>query len=415
MAKTLMEQLKENSALQITTTIESMLKQKTVAAIEETRKQVSAETFGMSFETPDKIQEDAQIDAAYNGKDQLDERDSTPDTHMAKHLADQALHNHNEYHSGNHDARHGGWAQHDLHTWAKNYARKKAKGTYDKELAVKGLTHAVRNSEASAFGRAHGTKHGQHVSGATRTAAARHLLPHVEKMMDQHVPQPKGKKKVTEAAAAAAIPMDRYQSAARARGASGQADFNKKWHAAKGDEAKRKELRKYAFHHDHDIPSDDHGQSHSKSAIHSFGEHVISEEVKMIPYPAKSKHLKDYKPASDSADEMHLNHPGGHSLTWHKKDNTFTHTAANGKEKKGKMVDLHQHLSKVHHDFDGKVQQHMKDHLHDQGSGLLHKMGKLSYAHHAHPEGRDQEEDAINHKAMRSAYLKLTKRDRGVK
>jgi hypothetical protein len=520
-----MEQLKENNALEITSAIESMLKQKTVQAIDETRKQVAAETFGMSFDNApeNKIQEDAEIDAAWASKEQLNER-SEVDHPLAKELADKALHNHHEFHAGNMDAHHGGWAQHDLHTWAKNYAKKKAKGIYDKELAVKGLTHAVKNSEASYFGKAHGTKHGQHVSGATRTQAARHLLPHVEKMMDQHAPKPKAKKAVAEsedhaqafrdwkgkkaywqqskkmsdhgyykmkgggkapwsdsvkkkykdtgefhkaahafneaekakptaaekakkvadwkndvrmpwpknyvskgskspihdmgeAAAAAAIPMDGYQIRARQKGAAGQAEFNKKWHSAKSDDEK-KALRKHAFHHDLDIPWDDKPASKAKSSIHSFSEHVnnnLTEEVKGIPYPAKSKHLSAYKPKSDSDTEMHLTHPGGHSLTWHKKDNTFTHTSAAGKTKKGKMVDLHPHLSKVHHDFDGKVEQHMKDHLHDGGAGLLHKMGKLSYAHHTHPEGRDHEEDAINHKAMRSAYLKLTKRERGVK
>ena len=77
---------------------------------------------------------------------------------------------------------------HDLNTWAKNYQKKKEKGTYDREKAVKGLTHAVKNSEPAYFG----TGHRDHkatlgkMSGATRTAAARHLLPHVEKLMPNH-------------------------------------------------------------------------------------------------------------------------------------------------------------------------------------------------------------------------------------
>jgi hypothetical protein len=621
MPNKLMEQLRENSALAITSTIESMLRNKTVEAIDETRKQVAAETFGMSFDvTPEmKVQEESVIDAAWNGKAQLDER-SEVDHPLAKELADKAVHNHHEFHSGNHDARHGGWAMHDLHTWAKNYAKKKAKGVYDKELAVKGLTHAIKNSEPSYFGKAHHEKSGQTVSGATRTQAARHLLPHVEKLMGQHKPKakkvneadehsqafgdwtgrkaywqqtggygsktgyykmkgggkapwsdsvkkrykdtgefhkaahafnegeiqefqgygpadpnhplnrnlpqnrakqtttktappkfgykaedpnhplnrlreaeltedrwkvdgekvlknhgfnfehrldmPAGKgsakrylhplsghnvvihrtghwstsagphaskgqgsesldqhlkthhKSVSEAAAAAAIPMDGYQIRARQKAAGGQSDFNKKWHAAKGNDAARKELKKHAFHHDYDIPDDEVAHSHSKSPIHSFAEHMTEQvlsEAGNVPYPQKSKHLQDYKPASDSEHEMHLNHPAGHSLTWHKKDNTFTHTSASGKTKKGKMVDLHPHLMKVHHDFDNKVNQHMKDHLHDRGYGLLTKMGKLEYAHEKHPEGRDHEDDAVNHKAMKSAYLKLTKRERGVK
>jgi hypothetical protein len=184
--KTLLEQ--ENGALEVTSTIESMLKQKTLEAIEETRKQVAADTFSMNFESADSELQEA-IEAAYNGEEQLDEwpkADTTVDHPLAKELASKALYNHKEYHNGNHDATHGGWAMHDLHTWAKNYARKKDKGVYDKELAVKGLTHAIKNSEASTFGKPHGTKHGQKITGATRTQAARHLLPHVEKLMKQH-------------------------------------------------------------------------------------------------------------------------------------------------------------------------------------------------------------------------------------
>ena len=182
----------ENGAFQITSAIETLLRKKTVEAIEETRKQVAADAFGMQFEDPaQKIQE--QIDAAYESTDQLNEK-SEIDHPLAKELADKAVHNHEQFHQGNHDARHGGWAMHDLHQWAKNYAKKKDKGVYDKEKAVKGLTHAIKRSEPSYFGKAHHEKSGQTVSGATRTQAARHLLPHVEKLMPQHQ-----KKKVNEA------------------------------------------------------------------------------------------------------------------------------------------------------------------------------------------------------------------------
>jgi len=188
----------ENGALAVTTAIESLLKQKTKEAIEETRKQVAAETFGMSFQNEDfqTVQEDAEIDATYNDKVQLAEwpkADKTPDVPMATELKDKALYNHHQYHAGNHDAHHGGWAMHDLHTWAKNYAKKKDKGVYDREKAVKGLTHAVKNSEPSTFGKAHHEKSGQKISGATRHHAAQLLLPHVEELMKQHQ-----KKKVSE-------------------------------------------------------------------------------------------------------------------------------------------------------------------------------------------------------------------------
>jgi stalled ribosome alternative rescue factor ArfA len=132
-----------------------------------------------------KVQEDSEIDAAYENTNPLNER-SEVDHPLAKELASQAVYNHEQFHQGNHDAHHGGWAMHDLHTWAKNYAKKKDKGIYDKEKAVKGLTHAIKNSEPSYFGKAHHEKSGQTVSGATRTQAARHLLPHVEKLMKQH-------------------------------------------------------------------------------------------------------------------------------------------------------------------------------------------------------------------------------------
>ena len=195
--KTLLEQVKDNSALQVTSTIESILKQKTLEAIEETRKQVAADSFGIDFESTTDKEVNEAIDAAYEGLTQLDEwpkADQTVDKPMATELKDKALYNHDQYHQGNHDAHHGGWAMHDLHTWAKNYARKADKGVYDKTKAVKGLTHAIRNSEASTFGKAHGEKHGQRISGATRTHAASLLLPHVEKLMDQH----RKKKPVTE-------------------------------------------------------------------------------------------------------------------------------------------------------------------------------------------------------------------------
>ena len=337
--------LNENNALEITTTLESMLKQKTVDAIEEARKQVAAETFGMPLEN-NEIQEELS--------------ESVKET-------------------------------------KKNPLVKNEKGVLHYKFCA-GCNKDLSKHRGQMFRNRGGDYCSSECANKKNVSEA---------ALSHHVPEPPP------------ISMSGYQKRAREKGAAGQAAFNLKWHAAKGDEAKRKELKKYAFHNDHDIPDDEpRNQSHSRSAIHSFGEHInreINEEVKMIPYPDRSKHLSAYKAKSDSPDEMHLTHPDGHSLTWHKKDNTFTHTSKDGKTKKGKMVDLHPHLSKVHHDFDGKVQQHMKDHLHDGGMGLLHKMGKLSYAHHAHPEGRDHEEDAINHKAMRSAYLKLTKRDRGVK
>ena len=189
----LFENLNNNNALEVTSTIESLLRQKVLEAVQETRKQVAAEAFGMSFDPTEAPKLEEQIETAYEGTGPLTEG-KEPDHVMAKELADRALHNHDQFHAGNHDARHGGWAMHDLHTWAKNYAKKADKGVYDKEKAVKGLTHAVKNSEPSYFGKAHHEKSGQTVSGATRTQAARHLLPHVEKLMDQH----RKKKPVTE-------------------------------------------------------------------------------------------------------------------------------------------------------------------------------------------------------------------------
>jgi hypothetical protein len=427
MSKTLLEQMKENGALEVTSTIERMLKEKTRLAIDETRKQVAAETFGMTFETVgDSSKLDEQIDAAYNNEQSLNEG-KEPDHALAKDLADKALYNHNQFHAGNHDEHHGGWAMHDLHTWAKNYAKKSDKGTYDKEKAVKGLTHAVKNSEPGYFGRGHMDRKAPNgkISGATRTQAARHLLPHVEKMMAQHTKKPMTTNEAEKPKAKPAG-QEKERPMVTRKPHPKQGEFNKQW--ASADDEGKKHLKKIAWHHDFDIPDmQSHQQSHGGSMAHlmskvygentdllKFGE-MILEEVQGIPYPAKSKHLKDYKPTSDSDHEMHLDHPAGHKLVWHKGDNTFTHTTPEGKVKKGKMGDLHPHLSKVHHDFDGKVKQHMRDHMHDAGSGLLHKMGALAYAHKNHPEGRDHEDDSINQKAMRSAYLKLTKRERGVK
>jgi hypothetical protein len=473
----LVEQLKENKALEVTTTLESMLKQKTREAIEETRKQVAADTFGVSFESTDpKLQE--AIDAAYYGKEQLDEG-SEVDHPLAKELADHAVHNHEQYHQGNHDSRHGGWAMHDLHTWAKNYAKKKDKGVYDKELAVKGLTHAIRNSEASTFGQAHGTKHGQRISGATRTQAARHLLPHVEKLMPQHQkkkdvkeaeiaekrdPFGHSKKELSQLGAMSqgiknqvaaskpksnfqrdledwrkhdrgAIPKgklgeaeksdvpsadevakhDKWAAGIRAKAAKGQGEFNKKWHAAK-DDNERKALKKHAFQHDYDIPWS-HSVHQSKSPIHSFATEEVKKKVneeylaEAIPYPAKSKHLSDYK-KTDKPGVFH--HPDGHRIEIDKDKGEIHHySAGSSKPKTFKHAsDLHAHLMKLHHNFDDKVKQHTIDHIHDNGYGLLHKMGKLDYAHKNHPEGRDHEEDAVNYKAMHKAAMGFQTRDR---
>lgn len=210
MSKTLFEEVQEGNALEVTTTIESLLMKKTLEAIEETRKQVAADTFGMEFEQSEESRLNEEIDTAYEGLYQLTEK-SEADHVMAKDLADKALYHHDQYHKGNRDERHGGWAMHDLNTWAKNYQRKKEKGTYNPEKAVKGLTHAVKNSEAAYFGGSHhqtwkNSPAKGHVSGATRTAAARHLLPHVEKLMPNHAK----KKAVKEEAIAEGTPRKNH-------------------------------------------------------------------------------------------------------------------------------------------------------------------------------------------------------------
>ena len=368
MSKNLLEQMNENGALAVTSTIEDMLKQKTRAAIEEARKQVAAETFGVSFEPieegrqvrptyssdaiaatnkawkatdkarnsqseddhraaakahkraaithvpgskakehheqaeihnwlagfskkhgsewtkkqPQGMTEDSklqeEIEAAYEGKGQLDEA-KEPDHAMAKDLADKALYNHNQFHAGNHDEHHGGWAMHDLHTWAKNYAKKHDKGTYDKEKAVKGLTHAVKNSEPSYFGRGHMDRKAPNgkISGATRTQAARHLLPHVEKLMAQHT-----KKKINEAepehhAKAKPAGQEKERPMVTRKPHPQQAAFNKEYKAAHDakDMGKIKQLHKMAWTHDFDLPWRQTGSS-SKSPIHSFAEEELT-------------------------------------------------------------------------------------------------------------------------------------------
>ena len=76
----------ENKAYQVTSALEEMLRQKTREAIGEARKQVAVETFGPSFETPELSAPSLNeaIEVAYEGFVQLNERDSTPDSTMAK-------------------------------------------------------------------------------------------------------------------------------------------------------------------------------------------------------------------------------------------------------------------------------------------------------------------------------------------
>ena len=161
----LIEQIQTGKANSIISSIEKQLSTKLLAMVSEERKRVAALSFGID-------------EAALN-----EAREQHVDHALAHELAHKALYNHGQYHKGNMDSRHGGWARHDLHQWAKNYSKKQKKGTYDRESAVKGLTHAIKHSEPSYFGKKHDEKSGQTVSGATRTQAARHLLPHVEALM----------------------------------------------------------------------------------------------------------------------------------------------------------------------------------------------------------------------------------------
>ena len=64
---------KHNKAFETTSRIEDLLKRKTLEAIEETRKQVAADTFNMSFESTVDPELQEVIEAAYDDKEQLDE------------------------------------------------------------------------------------------------------------------------------------------------------------------------------------------------------------------------------------------------------------------------------------------------------------------------------------------------------
>ena len=134
-----------------------------------------------------------------------------------------------------------------------------------------------------------------------------------------------------------------------------------------------------------------------------------------VPYPATSKHLKDYK---KNASTGKFEHSDGHTIS--KDGSNFVHTTKGGKPKTFKtMNDLATHVMKVHNNFDGQVADYMKAHA---GTGIDHmrlqrKMGAVDYAHkkaggHDNP---NHEEDAIKYKAMHTALMKLSKKDRGVK
>jgi len=493
---TILEHVKENNAINVTSAVEDLLKQKTLAAIDEARKQVAAETFNTYPQPPEKDVNE-EIDAAYNSGDVLEEaRGGEPDKILAGELKDKALYNHHQFHQGNHDARHGGWARHNLHQWSDNYNKKRKKGVYDKEKAVKGLTYAIKNSEPSYFGKAHHEKSGQTVSGATRMHAARLLLPHVEKLMDGkkldeaknpvQTRKPHPQQAAFNAKWAKAndqeramlkkhawkhdfdIPWEGSQSKNRSaihdfsegeaekevkerKPHPKQAQFDKQWHAA--DEQGKKMLKKIAWKHDFDLPWDDKKHP-GRSPIHDFSEDEVAEGQKKsfasslwkglggkakdgkkpvtakdlmrmsapaskkvneeyltevsqaIPWPAKSKHLKDY--TKKKGEEGPFKHPEGHSIEISKDKGEITHTDKGGKKKTFKnMGDLNVHLMKVHGNFDQKV----KDH---EAKGWHHcstHMGKLSYAHHKKGTG-DHEDNAVDYKAAHRAAMNIQGKER---
>lgn len=222
--KTLLEQVKDNNALEITSQLEGMLKQKTLEAIQETRKQVAADTFGMDFSTDDaKLQEALET----FGIDETVLFEAMSKQHyvgLADHIKASGVpfsHEHLKVLSG---------------------FMKKDNPKFDADR-----WHKYVSGEAGPNG---------------------------------------GKKKVHEAAAATAVPSDKEvadhdkrAAAARAKAAPHQAAFNKQWHAA--DEEGRKHLKKIAFHHDFDIPWNDKKQSHGHSALHNLAKQmgVKSESV----------------------------------------------------------------------------------------------------------------------------------------
>jgi hypothetical protein len=170
-------------------------------------------------------------------------------------------------------------------------------------------------------------------------------------------------------------------------------------------------------------PGDGSGMKQGTGSL-ALDKHVksLKEEVNLqegsggaIPWPAQSKHLKDYK-KNEAGEYVH---PEGHKITVNKEKGEITHTAKDGKPRTFKHLgDLHPHLSKLHHGFDAKVKEHMANH---QGGGieqnrLHHKMGALSYKFHKTGyDDANHEEDATNYKAMHKALMNLSKSDRGVK
>ncbi len=142
-----------------------------------------------------------------------------------------------------------------------------------------------------------------------------------------------------------------------------------------------------------------------------------------IPYPEKSKHLKAYKVVTPKDDpnydkEWTLEHPEGHKLVWNRTANTFTHhTSGQSKPKTGNMRgDLHPHLMKVHNKFDDQVKEYMQNYHDFSGQmKLQHLMGALEYKTKKSDYSGDREADAIRYKAMHTALMKLTKKDRGVR
>jgi predicted Zn-ribbon and HTH transcriptional regulator len=157
--------------------VQSILRAKTISLLEEAKKQVAA---GL-FEETDILQE--QIDAAM-----LMEwpKSKDADHALAHELASWTVHQHSKDEAQ--AKKEGRKFEGGLHPWAKNYSKKKKKGTYDEDLAVKGLTHAIKHHEDGYFGVRRGydgkkTGNKPTIGAATRTAAAKHLLPHVHALM----------------------------------------------------------------------------------------------------------------------------------------------------------------------------------------------------------------------------------------
>lgn len=172
-----------------------------------------------------------------------------------------------------------------------------------------------------------------------------------------------------------------------------------------------------------DANLDKHLKGHIARAKKKLGEEV--ELTESVPYPEKSKHLKDYKVITPKDDpnyekQWELHHPEGHKLTWNRTDNTFTHTSPGvDKAKKGRMVDLHPHLMKVHNKFDDQVKEYQHNYGGEHGIAgqqKLHSlMGALEYRMKKAGYDGDREADAIRYKAMHAALMKMSKNDRGVR